>query len=67
MISPMQLRDRHHVANFGIFVSLGPKEGLAIGHADGLLCSLLETLKISEVGLRVDESTTCFKRQRKRI
>ncbi len=58
MISTVQFRDCHHVANFRIFVGLGSKEGLAICHGDWLLSSLLETLQISKVGLGVDKSTT---------
>ena len=58
VISSVQFRNGHHVANFGVFVCLSAEEGLAISHGNGFLCSCCESRKVAKVCLGVNESTT---------
>mmetsp|Transcript_7369 Transcript_7369/g.15656 ORF Transcript_7369/g.15656 Transcript_7369/m.15656 type:complete len:457 (-) Transcript_7369:123-1493(-) len=58
VIPAVQLADGHHVADLGVLVRLGPEEGLAVGHGDGIASALLESLELAEVGLGVDEAAS---------
>lgn len=58
VVSSVQFRDGHHVANLGILVGLRAEKGLAIGHRNGLRGALFEALELSEVGLGVNETST---------
>lgn len=58
MISAMKLRDRHHVAEFAVLVTLGAVEHAAVDHANRFFPSILKAFQVSEVSERVDRSTT---------
>jgi hypothetical protein len=61
VVSPVKLRYGHHVANLGVFVCLGTKEGLSVGHGDGFFGSLGKSLEVAEISSGVDKSSTCIK------
>lgn len=54
----MKLRDSHHVANLGVLVGLGTKEGLAIRHGNWVAGSLGESLEISKISAWVNQTTS---------
>mmetsp|Transcript_17029 Transcript_17029/g.42548 ORF Transcript_17029/g.42548 Transcript_17029/m.42548 type:complete len:229 (-) Transcript_17029:377-1063(-) len=58
MVSSVQFTDGHHVADLGILVGLGTKEGLSVNHGDGVGTSRLETLQISKIRSGVDKSSS---------
>ena len=62
VVSPVQFRYRHHVANLGILVCLRAEEGLAIGHGDGPGRAILEALEIAKIRLGVYQSSACIVR-----
>ena len=55
----MQFTHSHHIANLTVFVGLGTEEGLAVGHGYGVFGSSFKALEFAEVGLGVDESSSC--------
>jgi hypothetical protein len=58
VISPMQFRHGHHIANLAIFVGLGAEEGFPVGHGDGIFGTGGKALEVAQVGLGVDESSS---------
>lgn len=60
MIPPVQFRHGHHVTNLGVFVGLGTEEGLTVGHGNGVFGSGFKALEFAQIGLGVDESSSCF-------
>jgi hypothetical protein len=58
VVTTVKFGDSHHVADLGVFVSLGAKEWLSVHHFNGLLGTLFESLKLSKVGLWVDKSSS---------
>ena len=67
VISSMQFRYSHHVANFGILVCLGTEEGLTVCHGDGVFHTFFESFHISKVCLGVDKSATCDRDMMKEV
>mmetsp|Transcript_13907 Transcript_13907/g.30216 ORF Transcript_13907/g.30216 Transcript_13907/m.30216 type:complete len:232 (+) Transcript_13907:725-1420(+) len=53
----MKFGNSHHVANLGVLVSLGTKEGLSISHLNRLGSALSKSLEIAKIGTGVDKTT----------
>jgi hypothetical protein len=60
MVPPVQFRHGHHITNFAILIGLGTKEWLAIGHGNGIFGTRGKALEFAQVGLGVDESSSCL-------
>mmetsp|Transcript_85181 Transcript_85181/g.227711 ORF Transcript_85181/g.227711 Transcript_85181/m.227711 type:complete len:396 (-) Transcript_85181:263-1450(-) len=58
VVKTVKLGHGHHIAYFGIFVSLGTKEWLAIRHGNRLLGAFLKSLEFTQISLWVDETST---------
>ena len=50
--------DKKNKIYLGVLVGLSTEEWLSVGHGNWLLSTLFQSLEVSEVGLRVDKSST---------
>mmetsp|Transcript_23095 Transcript_23095/g.53032 ORF Transcript_23095/g.53032 Transcript_23095/m.53032 type:complete len:452 (-) Transcript_23095:97-1452(-) len=55
VITAVQFRYGHHVANLGVLVGLGAEKRLSVCHFNGLLHPLFQSLQVSKIGLRIDQ------------